>query len=110
MDRVEEIAALLRERVDGMTLAATTAMLREANDLWAPAARRSPGLAAVRETATRVLGRSVLLTGSGPTLFAVYPSEAAAIIAAVTLRTECPHPLKGTTILTTSTTGRGESQ
>jgi 4-diphosphocytidyl-2-C-methyl-D-erythritol kinase len=106
-ERVDEVADLLREKVDGMTLAASTGMLRDANDLWAPATRLSTGLAAARAAAVRVIGRAVLLTGSGPTLVAVYPSEAAATRAAITLQTEAPVELDGAAIITTSTMGRG---
>ncbi len=108
LERVDEAAALLREPVDGMTLAATTAMLKEANDLWAPALRLLPQLAALRDVASAVLGRAVLLTGSGPTLFAVYPSEAAATRAAVALASAAAAELEGATIITTSTIARGE--
>lgn len=109
VERVDEVAELLREHVDGMTLAATTAMLCDANDLWEPAARLSPGLAATREAAVRILGRAVLMSGSGPTLFAVYPSEAAATRAAITLQTERPAELDGAAIITTSTSTPGET-
>ncbi len=102
-ERVTEVAELLREGIDGMTLAATTAMLREANDLWAPAARLSPGLRAMRQAGERRLGRALLLTGSGPTLFAVYPSEAAATRAAIALQADPPSELDGADIMTTST-------
>lgn len=104
-ERVTEVAELLREGIDGMTLAATTAMLREANDLWAPAARLSPGLRAMREAGERRLGRALLLTGSGPTLFAVYPSEAAATREAIALQADPPSELDGADIMTTSTVG-----
>ncbi len=104
-DRVTEVADLLREDIDGLTLAATTAMLRDANDLWAAASRLSPGLAAARDAAARTLGRAVLLTGSGPTLFAVYPSEAAATRAAITLQTARPAELEGAAIMTTTSIG-----
>lgn len=107
-ERVDEIAGTLRESVDGMTLAATTMMLRDANDLWPAAARTSPGLEAARDATSAVLGRVILLTGSGPTLVAVYPSEAAATRAAVTLQAEAPAELEGAEIMTTSTMGRGE--
>jgi len=107
-ERAAELADLLRERIDGMTLAATTALLREANDLWTPAARLSPGLGAAREATSRVLGRAVLLSGSGPTLVAVYPSEAAAIRGAVELQSAAPPELAGAEIMTTSTSVRGE--
>ena len=108
LERVDEVASLLREPVDSMTLAATTAMLKEANDLWAPALRLLPQLAALRDVASATLGRAVLLTGSGPTLFAVYPSEAAATRAAVALAATAAPELEGATIITTSTIGRGE--
>ena len=107
-ERTDEVAALLRERVDGTTLAATTSRLREANDLWAPAVRLSPDLPSARDAASRILGRPLLLTGSGPTLVAVYPSEAAATRAAVSLQAAAPAALEGATVITTSTTDRGE--
>ena len=110
VERVDEVAGTLRESVDGMTLAATTPMLREANDLWPAAVRLSPGLEAARTTASRVLGRAVLMTGSGPTLVALYPSEAAATRAAVTVQAAAPPELDGAEIMTTSTMGRGEHQ
>lgn len=104
-ERVAEVADLLREGIDGMTLAAATMMLREANDLWAPAARLSPDLLTMRRAGERCLGRALLLTGSGPTLFSVYPSEAAATRAAITLQAACPSELEGADIMTTSTVG-----
>ena len=107
-ERVDEVADLLREDIDGMTLAATTTMLRQANDLWAPASRLLPGLVALRDLAASVLGRAVLLTGSGSTLVAVYPSEAAATRAAVSLQASAAPELEGAVIITTSTIGRGE--
>ncbi len=110
LDRVDEVAGLLRERVDGLTLAATTAALREANDLWAPALRLSPTLAAARAAAAEILGRAVLLTGSGPTLAALYPSEGAAIRAAVSLQAAGAPALDGAIIMTTSTSERGEDR
>lgn len=108
LGRVDDVADLLRERVDGLTLAATTAMLRDANDLWAPASRLSPGLAAARGAAAGILGRAALLTGSGPTLFAVYPSEAAATRAAITLQAAAPVELDGAAVMSASTMGREE--
>lgn len=108
LERVDEVVSLLREGVDGMTLAATTAMLRDANDLWPPAQRLLPGLAAIRELVSRIIGHAVLLTGSGPTLVAVYPSEAAATRAAVSLGASAAPELEGATIISTSTTARGE--
>ena len=105
--RVDELAGVLRESIDGMTLAATTPMLGEANDLWAPAARLSPSLAALRETVGAVTGHTLLLTGSGPTLFAVYPSEGAAERAAEQLRAQALGELEGATIIATATVKEG---
>jgi len=107
-DRVDELTSLLRDGVEGMTLAATTAMLRDANDLWPPATRLSPGLPGMREAGDRILGHTLLLTGSGPTLVGVYPSEAAATRAAVTLQSASAPELEGATVITTSTIARGE--
>jgi len=108
LERVNEVADLLREEVNGLTLAATTAMLREANDLWAPAARLSPGLRAAHEAVAGVLDRAVLMSGSGPTVYAVYPSQAAAARAATTLQAAAPPQLEGATIIATSTIGKEE--
>jgi 4-diphosphocytidyl-2-C-methyl-D-erythritol kinase len=102
-ERVDEIAGLLREPVDGMTLAATTTMLRDGNDLWAAAAHRSPSLAAARDATSDLLGHAMLMSGSGPTLFAVYASEAAAESAGERLRAASLPELEGATIIATST-------
>lgn len=107
-ERTSELADLLREGIDGLTLAVTAPAMREANDLWVPATRLSPGLEAARAAASRVLDRAVLLTGSGPTLVALYPSEAAATRAAIALQAEAPAELAGAEIMTTATMGRGE--
>ena len=108
LERVDEVASLLQEGLDGLTLAATSAVLREANDLWAPALRLLPRLAGARDLAGSLLGRAVLLTGSGPTLVAVYPSEAAATRGAITLGAAATPELEGASIITTSTMGREE--
>ena len=107
-ERTTELADLLRTDIDGMTLAVTAPAMLEANDLWTPATRLSAGLEAARAAAARVLERTVLLTGSGPTLVALYPSEAAATRAAVALQAAAPAELEGAEIMTTSTMGRGE--
>ncbi len=108
LERVDEVASLLGDGVDGLTLAATTALLKEANDLWLPALRLLPGLAAMRQAVARIIGHAVLLTGSGPTLVAVYPSEAAAARAAATLQAAAVPQLEGATIISTTTFGRAQ--
>lgn len=107
---VDEVAATLRRSADGATLAAATPTSHEANDLWPPATRLSRGLEPARAAAARVLGQAVLMTGSGPTLVALYPSQAAATRAAADLQTAAPPELEGADIITTSTTRQGEHQ
>ena len=55
-------------------------VLASANDLWPAAAQVVPGLVPFRRALTRVTHRPIGLSGSGPTLWALYPSpeEAAA--------------------------------
>jgi 4-diphosphocytidyl-2-C-methyl-D-erythritol kinase len=102
-DVVAALAASLHAGLDAAALAAMAPQLREANDLWAPATSLSPGLAQTRDAFEQSLGRPALLTGSGPTLFAVYPSEAAALVAADGLRRGRPAGLEGAAVIATST-------
>ena len=51
---------------------------RDANDLWPAAASLSPPLADLRGWLEAALERPFLLSGSGPTLFTLYPSRRAA--------------------------------
>jgi 4-diphosphocytidyl-2-C-methyl-D-erythritol kinase len=55
-------------------------VLAAANDLWPAAAAVVPGLVPLRRALTRLTHRPIGLSGSGPTLWALYPSleEAAA--------------------------------
>ena len=104
---VDALASGLGEVVDGGTLAALAPKLRDANDLWGPASRLSPSLTAARASAEAALEGPVMLTGSGPTLFAVYPSEASASRAAEQLQGERPAELEAATIIATSTSPNG---
>ena len=47
---------------------------RDSNQLWAAAASLQPALADLRDSLERASDRPWLLSGSGPTLFALYPS------------------------------------
>ncbi|MDQ6794282.1 MAG: hypothetical protein M3067_05615, partial [Chloroflexota bacterium] len=62
------------------------AVLASANDLAAAAAVVAPPLVPFRRALTRLLGRPVGLSGSGPTLWVLYPSLAAAEEAVATVR------------------------
>lgn len=52
--------------------------LRDANDLWPAAASLEPTLPALRDSLEGATRRPWLMSGSGPTLFALYPSAAEA--------------------------------
>ena len=87
-DRARDLAARLAAGCTPAALAETAAMLRDANDLWPAAVGLRPDLAEVRDRLEARLGRPVLLSGSGPTLFALYASVAAAEVAATALRAD----------------------
>lgn len=101
--RIDALAATLRGSTDGPSLAAAGEALRDANDLWAPAVARVPWLEASRAAAETRLGKPLLLSGSGPTLFALYPSEADAARAAAQLWSDRPPELAGAAVNVTST-------
>jgi 4-diphosphocytidyl-2C-methyl-D-erythritol kinase len=61
-------------------------VLASANDLMPAAAAVVPGLVPFRRALTRLIGRPIGLSGSGPTLWALYPSLEAAETAASALR------------------------
>jgi 4-diphosphocytidyl-2-C-methyl-D-erythritol kinase len=55
-------------------LPSAASRLRDANDLWPAAASLAPQLVEIRETLETSTARPWLLSGSGPTLFALYSS------------------------------------
>ncbi|HET7474197.1 MAG TPA: hypothetical protein VFJ71_13820 [Candidatus Limnocylindrales bacterium] len=61
-------------------------VLASANDLLPAAAAVVPGLTAFRRALTRLLNRPIGLSGSGPTLWALYPSLDDADLAAASVR------------------------
>ncbi len=67
----------------------------------------SPTLPALREALEAHLGRAVLLSGSGPTLVALYPSPEAAAEAATSLEAAGTAELGTATIIATSTSKGG---
>lgn len=66
--------------------AAELAELAPANDLWPVAASLRPGLAQIRTTIAALLDRPVHMTGSGTTLYVLYPAPEAARRAARLVR------------------------
>jgi 4-diphosphocytidyl-2-C-methyl-D-erythritol kinase len=73
----------------GLTIRAfleRAAVLASANDLMPAAASVVPGLVPLRRALTRLLGRPIGLSGSGPSLWALYPSLEEAETAAARVR------------------------
>ncbi len=78
-------AHLAQELGNGLSatdLIARAGVLASANDLLPAAILLEPGLVAVRRALTRTLGHPIGLSGSGPTLWTLYPSLAEAEAAA----------------------------
>jgi len=63
-----------------------TGVLAAANDLLSAAVLVEPRLVGIRRALTRVLGRPIGLSGSGPTLWTLYPSQDEAESAAAQVR------------------------
>jgi 4-diphosphocytidyl-2-C-methyl-D-erythritol kinase len=81
-------AHLAQELGNGLSatdLLARAGVLAAANDLLPAAILVAPGLVAVRRALTRLLARPIGLTGSGPTLWTLYPSLGEAQEAAATV-------------------------
>ncbi|MEO5884713.1 MAG: hypothetical protein ABIQ58_04275, partial [Candidatus Limnocylindrales bacterium] len=76
----DHLAQELTGGLSATDLVARAGVLAVANDLLPAAILVAPGLVAVRRAVMRILGRPVGLSGSGPTLWTLYPSleEAAA--------------------------------
>ncbi len=70
----EHLAAELRAGLSAASLVARAGVLASANDLAAAAGIVVPGLASLRRALARRLGRPVGVSGSGPTLWVLYPS------------------------------------
>ena len=82
----EHLAAELRAGLDGAGLVARAGVLASANDLAPAAASVLEGLTGLRRALARRLGRPVGVSGSGPTLWVLYPSASAAEAAAGDVR------------------------
>jgi 4-diphosphocytidyl-2-C-methyl-D-erythritol kinase len=82
----EHFASEFGSGLTGQQLLERAGVLAAANDLLPAAASVVPGLVPLRRALTRLLGRPIGLSGSGPTLWAVYPSLDAASEAATTAR------------------------
>jgi 4-diphosphocytidyl-2-C-methyl-D-erythritol kinase len=102
-DLVAGFAALLRASRGPEAIVEGAARLRDGNDLWLAAARLAPSLVALRSRLEAATGRPFLMTGSGTTLFALYPSGSDAAAAARRLGPHGHGPLTGARVLATAT-------
>lgn len=89
-EATDALAAALRAGLGSAGLAAQAERLRDANDLWPAAASLAPALPVRRAELERLTGRPWLMTGSGPTLFAIYDNPAEAAAGALQLATAMP--------------------
>ena len=80
------LAEELRSGLSAADLVARAGVLTVANDLLQAALVLVPELVLFRRGLSRLLARPIGLSGSGPTLWALYPSEAEAAVAADTVR------------------------
>jgi 4-diphosphocytidyl-2C-methyl-D-erythritol kinase len=81
------LASELAAGLSAARLLDRAAVLAAANDLVPAAAALMPALTALRRALARLLARPIGQSGSGPTLWALYPSEDAAGAAAAEVRT-----------------------
>ena len=70
----EHLAAELRNGLSAADLVARAGVLATANDLGPAAFQLVAGLLPLRRALSRLLGRPIGVSGSGPTLWALYPS------------------------------------
>jgi 4-diphosphocytidyl-2-C-methyl-D-erythritol kinase len=80
------LAEELRSGLSAADLVARAGVLTMANDLLPATAAVLPGIVAFRRALNRRLGRPLGLSGSGPTLWALYASESEAAVAADDVR------------------------
>jgi 4-diphosphocytidyl-2-C-methyl-D-erythritol kinase len=74
----DALSEALRDGLGGAGLAGMTAELADSNDLWPAASALAPELRERRSVLEHRSGRHWLLSGSGPTLFAIFPTVAEA--------------------------------
>jgi 4-diphosphocytidyl-2-C-methyl-D-erythritol kinase len=81
------LAEELRAKLSTADFVARAGAMTVANDLWPAVTLVQPALIPFRRALSRLLGRPIGLSGSGATLWAVYPSETEATVAAEQVRT-----------------------
>jgi len=99
-------ASLMNEELTGLfsgeppvhDLVGIASRLRDANDLWSAAESLAPSLAVLRDDLESGTGQPWLMSGSGPTLFALYASAAEAADAGKALVASGPPSLENALI------------
>jgi len=111
----EHLAQELGNGLSATDLVARAGVLASANELLPAAILVTPGLQGVKRALTRTLGRAVGMSGSGPTLWTLYPSlaesrAAAGVVEAAVAAGTIPTIGDGppSIIATTITTGHEE--
>lgn len=99
------LATAIADGLDGAGLAGWADRLRDANDLWPAARHLLPELGAARAELERMTSRPWLLSGSGPTLFALYASPGEAHAAGVDVVTAASARLAAVTFHAVDLTG-----
>lgn len=98
----DTLAAALTTGLTGAELSEWSGSLRDANHLWAAAASVAPELAERRAALEQSTGSSWLLSGSGPTLFALYPSLAEAVEVGRRLSSDRPAAIRDVMLCATN--------
>lgn len=78
IEAIGEILAIFDDEPTANEVLEAAGGLRDANDLWPSAASLAPSLPALRDELEAQTSRPWQMSGSGPTLFALYPSAAEA--------------------------------
>jgi 4-diphosphocytidyl-2-C-methyl-D-erythritol kinase len=109
-EAVVTLAAALAAGASAAQISDLAPALRDANDLWPAAASVLPSLVPLREALEAVLGRPVLMTGSGATLLALYPSPQEAVRGASSLTRAGPREADGVRVIATASILPGGAQ
>jgi 4-diphosphocytidyl-2-C-methyl-D-erythritol kinase len=97
-EATRKLADLIAMGAAPSAIVAMAPELRDANDLWPAAIKVLPSLAWARDDLERAMGVPVLMSGSGPTLVALYPSPAQARAAADRLAGSLPPSISGAAV------------